>query len=250
MFINIISLFPEMFKAITKYGVTSKAVKNKLLKIEFFNPRNFTKDKHKTVDDRPYGGGPGMLMMVKPLKKAINLAKTKLGANTKVFYLSPQGKILNQNIIYKIIKLKKIILVCGRYKGIDERFIQTEINEELSIGDYILTGGELAAMVLIDSLSRFIPGTLNHKNSAFQDSFSNGLLDCPQYTRPRILNGIKVPDVILSGNHLKINIWKMKQSLGRTWLKKPELLKKIKLTNNQKLLLNEFQKEYYEQQIN
>ncbi|CRK85681.1 tRNA (guanine-N(1)-)-methyltransferase [Candidatus Providencia siddallii] len=248
MFIDIISLFPEMFRAITNYGITGKAVKNKLLVIKHWNPRNFAKNKYKNVDARPYGGGPGMLMMGQPLKNAINSAKTNLGIKTKVVYLSPQGKKLNQNGVHELVKNKKIILVCGRYKGIDDRFIQTEIDEEWSIGDYILSGGELAAMVLIDAISRFIPGTLNHKHSAKKDSFSNGLLDCPHYTRPKILNGIAVPFVILSGNHLKINIWRMKQSLGRTWLKRPELLKKLCLTNNQKKLLSEFQQEYYEHQ--
>ncbi|EKT59435.1 tRNA (guanosine(37)-N1)-methyltransferase TrmD [Providencia sneebia] len=251
MWIGVISLFPEMFRAITEYGVTGRAVKNGLLSVECWNPRDFTHDKHKTVDDRPYGGGPGMLMMVQPLKDAINTARTEAGEGAKVIYLSPQGRKLSQDGVCELATNEKLILVCGRYEGIDERIIQTEIDEEWSIGDYVLSGGELPAMVLIDSVSRFIPGVLGHQASAQEDSFVDGLLDCPHYTRPEILDDMQVPDVLLSGNHAKINSWRMKQSLGRTWLRRPELLESLALTDEQRMLLTEFQNEYQsEQQMN
>ncbi|CUR53510.1 tRNA (guanine-N(1)-)-methyltransferase [Serratia symbiotica] len=244
MFIGIISLFPKMFRTITKYGIISRAIKNSLLHIQYWNPRDFTYDKHHTVDDRPYGGGPGMLIMAKPLKEAIYAAKNKLGINVKVIYLSPQGNILNQNNIYKLININKMILVCGQYEGIDERVIQSEINEEWSIGNYILSCGELPAMIFLDTIARLIPGVLKNKNSSKEDSFSNGLLDYPHYTRPKIVDGMKVPSVLMSGNHKKIRQWRLKQSLGNTWIKKPEFFKKIILTNEQLLLLTEFQTEY------
>lgn len=245
MWIGIISLFPKMFRAITDYGITSRAIKNGILHIQYWNPRDFCKDRRRTVDNRPYGGGPGMLMMVQPLRDAIREAKYQAGKEVKVIYLSPQGRILNQ---YGVIELatnnSKIILVCGRYKGVDERLIFTEIDEEWSIGDYILSGGELAAMILIDSVSRFIPGVLGRQTSAAEDSFASGILDCPHYTRPEWMDGIGVPPVLLSGNHTEIHRWRMKQSLGRTWLKRPELLGKISLTDEQAKLLAEFTCEY------
>ena len=185
MWIGIISLFPEMFRAITDYGVTGRAVKNGLLSIQSWSPRDFTHDRHRTVDDRPYGGGPGMLMMVQPLRDAIHAAKAAAGEGAKVIYLSPQGRKLDQAGVSELATNQKLILVCGRYEGIDERVIQTEIDEEWSIGDYVLSGGELPAMTLIDSVSRFIPGVLGHEASATEDSFAEGLLDCPHYTRLR-----------------------------------------------------------------
>ncbi|MFP3019473.1 MAG: tRNA (guanosine(37)-N1)-methyltransferase TrmD [Arsenophonus sp.] len=246
MQIGIISLFPEMFRAITDYGVIGRAIKNGLLNIQCWDPRNYTNDKHHTVDDRPYGGGPGMLMMVQPLKEGIHAAKSEIGQNTKVIYLSPQGRKLNQQGVFQLTKNKKLILVCGRYEGIDERIIKTEIDEEWSIGDYVLSGGELAAMVIIDSISRFIPGVLGHQISAKEDSFITGLLDCPHYTRPKVLENMKVPTVLLSGNHSEIERWRKKQSLGRTWIRRPELLKRVSLTDKQRRLLEEFKKEYEE----
>ncbi|VAY02367.1 tRNA (guanine-N(1)-)-methyltransferase [Arsenophonus endosymbiont of Aleurodicus dispersus] len=248
MWIGIISLFPEMFNAITEYGVIGRAVKNGLLNIQYWDPRSYTHNRHHIVDDRPYGGGPGMLMMVQPLRDAIHAAKSNIGKDAKVIYFSPQGRKLNQQGVCKLTENKKLILVCGRYEGIDERIIETEINEEWSIGDYVLSGGELPAMVMIDSISRFIPGVLGHHASAEEDSFMNGLLDCPHYTRPEVLDGMEVPSVLLSGNHAKIERWRRKQSLGRTWLRRPELLTSLTLTEEQKILLVEFQQEYEKQQ--
>lgn len=247
MWIGVISLFPDMFRAITDYGVTSRAIKTGLLDVHCWNPRDFTCDRHRTVDDRPYGGGPGMLMMVQPLREAIHAAKTAAGENAKVIYLSPQGRKLDQQGVCELSQNEKLILVCGRYEGIDERVIQTEIDEEWSVGDYVLSGGELPAMVMIDAVSRFIPGVLGHELSAAEDSFVDGLLDCPHYTRPEVLEGMEVPPVLLSGNHAEIRRWRLKQSLGRTWLRRPELLTSLALTDEQARLLAEFQCEYAEQ---
>ncbi len=247
MWIGVISLFPEMFRAITDYGVTGRAVKNGLLSVEFWSPRDFTYDRHRTVDDRPYGGGPGMLMMVQPLRDAIHAAKTAAGEGAKVIYLSPQGRKLDQQGVCELAANQKLILICGRYEGVDERVIQTEVDEEWSIGDYVLSGGELPAMTLIDSVSRFIPGVLGHQSSAEEDSFADGLLDCPHYTRPEVLDDMEVPAVLLSGNHEHIRRWRMKQSLGRTWLRRPELLKSLALTDEQAMLLKQFQQEHSQQ---
>ncbi|MEQ9875522.1 tRNA (guanosine(37)-N1)-methyltransferase TrmD [Pectobacterium brasiliense] len=248
MWIGVISLFPEMFRAITDYGVTGRAVKNGLLNVQYWSPRDFTYDRHRTVDDRPYGGGPGMLMMVQPLRDAIHAAKAAAGEGAKVIYLSPQGRKLDQQGVHQLATNQKMILVCGRYEGIDERVIKTEIDEEWSIGDYVLSGGELPAMTLIDSVARFIPGVLGHQASAEEDSFADGLLDCPHFTRPEILEGMEVPAVLLSGNHAEIHRWRLKQSLGRTWLRRPELLKSLALTDEQTRLLAEFQREYQSEQ--
>lgn len=245
MWIGVISLFPEMFEIITHYGIVRKAIKNNLLNIHFWNPRKFTQNRHHKVDDRPYGGGPGMLMMIQPLFHAICDAKKKAGAGVKIIYFSPQGQKLTHNNITQLLKTSKMILVCGRYEGIDQRFIDTEIDEEWSIGDYVLSGGELAAMVFIDVLVRFIPGSLSNPSSAQKDSFIEGLLDCPHYTRPSIFNGLKVPTILLSGNHVQIDRWRLKQSLGYTWLKRPEFLENITLNYEQMILLHEFQKEYF-----
>ncbi|VFP79459.1 tRNA (guanosine(37)-N1)-methyltransferase TrmD [Candidatus Erwinia haradaeae] len=244
MWIGIISLFPQMFRAITDYGVTGRAIHNGLIKFYSWNPRDFTHDKHRTIDRRIYGGGPGMLMMVQPLRDAIHTAKKIAGINHKVIYLSPQGRKLDQNGVYELAKNLKLILVCGRYEGIDERIIQNDIDEEWSIGDYVLSGGELPAMVLIDSIARLLPGALRKKDSATQDSFVNGLLDYPHYTRPVVAAGIHVPSVLLSGNHNQIRRWRLKESIGRTWIRRPDLLKTLVLTEEQKKLLNEFKGEY------
>lgn len=244
MWIGVISLFPEMFLSITGHGVTGRAVKNGLISVDCWNPRDFTYDRHHSVDDRPYGGGPGMLMMVEPLRKAIHAAKAAAGDNAKVIYLSPQGRKLDQQGVCELAANEKLILVCGRYEGVDERVIQTEIDEEWSVGDYVLSGGELPAMVLIDAVSRFVPGVLGHQASAKEDSFADGLLDHPHYTRPEVLDGMCVPPVLLSGNHAEIDRWRMKQSLGRTWLRRPELLESLALTDEQRMLLAEFQREY------
>ncbi|GIU44078.1 tRNA (guanosine(37)-N1)-methyltransferase TrmD [Shewanella algidipiscicola] len=240
MWLGVVTLFPEMFRAVTDFGVTGRAVSNGLLELQTWNPRDFTHDKHRTVDDRPYGGGPGMLMMVQPLRDAIHAAKAAAGDKAKVIYLSPQGRKLTQQGVEELAKSERLILVCGRYEGIDERIIQTEVDEEWSIGDYVLSGGELPAMTLIDSVSRLVPGVLGKQASAEQDSFSDGLLDCPHYTRPESLDGIDVPAVLLSGNHEHIRRWRLQQSLGRTLLRRPELFENLALTDEQTKLLAQF----------
>ena len=243
MWIGIISLFPEMFKAITEFGVTGRAVKQDLLQVRCWNPRDFTHDKHKTVDDRPYGGGPGMLMMVQPLRDAIQAAKQAAGEGVKVIYLSPQGRKLDQSGVQQLSQYRKLILICGRYEGIDERLIETEIDEEWSVGDYVLTGGELPAMTLIDAVARFVPGVLGKQASAEEDSFASGLLDCPHYTRPEILDGMTVPPVLISGNHAEIRKWRLKQSLHRTLTRRPELLESLALTDEQRVLLSQIKRQ-------
>ncbi len=243
MWIGVISLFPEMFRAITEHGVTGRAVKSGLLQIECWNPRDFTHDKHRTVDDRPYGGGPGMLMMVQPLRDAIHAAKQAAGDGAKVIYLSPQGRKLTQAGVTELATNQKLILVAGRYEGIDERVIQTEVDEEWSIGDYVLSGGELPAMTLIDAVSRLVPGVLGDQASAEQDSFTDGLLDHPHYTRPEVLDGLTVPEALISGNHEVIRRWRLKQSLGRTWQRRPELINNLALTDEQESLLAEYVRE-------
>lgn len=247
MWIGIISLFPEMFKAITEFGVTGRAVKHGLLQVQCWNPRDFTHDKHKTVDDRPYGGGPGMLMMVQPLRDAIHAAKQAAQAATagevKVIYLSPQGRKLDQHGVQQLSQYQNLILLCGRYEGIDERLIEAEIDEEWSVGDYVLTGGELPAMTLIDAVARFVPGVLGKQASAEEDSFADGLLDCPHYTRPEVLDGVTVPPVLMSGNHAEIRKWRLQQSLHRTWTRRPELLESLALTDEQRVLLNQIKQQ-------
>ncbi|AGH80237.1 tRNA (guanine-N1)-methyltransferase [Psychromonas sp. CNPT3] len=241
MWIGVISLFPDMFRAISENGVTGRAVKNNLLQIQCWDPRDFTMDKHRTVDDRPYGGGPGMLMMVQPLRDAINAAKQaakEAGHEAKVIYLSPQGRRLDHCGAQSLASNNTaLILVAGRYEGIDERIIESLIDEEWSVGDYVLSGGELPAMILIDALARFVPGVLGHVLSAEQDSFADGLLDCPHYTRPEVLDGKTVPSVLLSGDHEKIRLWRLKQSLQRTLQRRPDLLNNLALTDEQAILL-------------
>lgn len=262
---ELITLFPEMFDAVMSLGVIGRAEKQGLINVNYTNPRDFTEDKHKTVDDRPYGGGPGMLMKVGPLQEAINAAKSKCGIGNKseleyeataldcradqdaskvrTIYLSPQGAKLDHEKVIELSQYESLILVCGRYEGVDERLIVAEIDEELSIGDYVLSGGELASMIVIDSVSRVLPGVLGHKDSAVEDSFVNGLLDYPQYTRPESFQGESVPEVLMSGDHEKIRRWRLKQSLGRTWLRRPELLKNLELDLEQQTLLQEFIKD-------
>lgn len=244
MWIGVVSLFPDMFRAITDFGVTGRAVKRGLLQIHSWNPRDFAQDKHRTVDDRPYGGGPGMLMMVQPLQEAIRAAKAAAGGEARVIYLSPQGRPLTQAGVRELVQHPKLILVAGRYEGIDERIIQTEIDEEWSVGDYVLSGGELPAMTLIDAVSRLVPGVLGDQASAEQDSFTEGLLDHPHYTRPEEMAGLAVPEVLLSGNHEGIRQWRLKQALGRTWLRRPELLNNLALTDEQEKLLAQFVREH------
>ncbi|MEX0615512.1 MAG: tRNA (guanosine(37)-N1)-methyltransferase TrmD [Methylophaga sp.] len=240
MHLGVISLFPEMFKAVTDFGVTGRAVKNGRLQVTVWNPRDFTDDKHRTVDDRPYGGGPGMVMKVAPLLAAIDDAKTLLGEDSKVIYLSPQGKPLTQVALGELVQQKSLILLAGRYEGIDERLIKQHVDEEWSIGDYVLSGGELPAMVMIDGMARLLPGVLGDAESAEQDSFMDGLLDHPHYTRPEQLEGDTVPPVLLGGDHEAIRKWRLKQSLGRTWLRRPDLLTAKTLDKEQAALLKEF----------
>ena len=235
---GLISLFPEMFYALN-FGITGKAMKENLLTISTWNPRDFTLDKHQSVDDRPYGGGPGMVMMVEPLEAAIKRAKEAY-PKAKVIYLSPQGKPFCQKQAERILSENELILIAGRYEGIDERVIASLVDEEWSIGDYILTGGELAAMVVIDSVARLIPGALGDPHSVQEDSLTIGLLKYPQYTRPENHSGSLVPPILLSGHHKEIKQWRLKQSLGRTWLKRPDLLEKKPLTTEESKLLNEF----------
>lgn len=243
LWIGVVSLFPEMFRAITEQGVTGRAIKRELLSMQCWNPRDFTTDKHRTVDDRPYGGGPGMLMMVEPLRKAIHAAKAACPGKAKVIYMSPQGKSLTQPSVKSLVNDERLIIVAGRYEGIDERVIEAEVDEEWSVGDYVLSGGELPAMTMIDAMARLVPGVLGHSDSAEFDSFTDGLLDHPHYTRPEILDEKTVPSVLLSGNHELIRRWRLKQSLGRTWLRRPELLKNLALTEEQQQLLAQFQNE-------
>ena len=246
MWVGVVTLFPEMFQAISEYGVTGKAVKSGLIDLEYWNPRDFTHDKHRTVDDRPYGGGPGMLMKVQPLRDAIQAAKAAAqqdGQQVKVIYLSPQGRKLDQAGVRELAQRDRLVLVAGRYEGIDERLLEHEIDEEWSLGDFIVSGGELPAMTLIDAVSRLVPGVLGHEDSAAEDSFEDGLLDCPHYTRPERVNEQDVPPVLLSGNHEAIRRWRLKQQLGRTWQRRPDLLDGLQLNTEQQALLDEFIRE-------
>ena len=248
MQLDAVSLFPEMFDAITRYGVTRRALEQSIWQFAAWNPRDFTTDNYKTIDDRPYGGGPGMVMLASPLEQAIAAAKARQQqqgvARSHVVYLSPQGKPLTHQRAATLAAMPGLILLCGRYEGIDERLIDREVDEEISVGDYVLSGGELPAMTLMDAVVRLLPGVLNDMQSAYEDSFVDGLLDCPHYTRPEEYQGVKVPDVLLSGNHALIAKWRLKQSLGRTWLRRADLLKDRILTKQESRLLAEFQQEH------
>ncbi len=248
MWIGVVSLFPEMFDAITQQGVISRSIEKQRIALEFWNPRDYATDRHRSVDDRPYGGGPGMLMKVDTLRAAIfdarQRAEQATGLTPTVIYLSPQGRKLDQQGVQALAAAGPLVVVAGRYEGIDERVVEADIDEEWSIGDYVLSGGELPAMVLIDAAARLIPGVLGHQDSAIEDSFNDGLLDCPHYTRPEVIDGRHVPDVLLSGNHAAIKRWRLKQSLGRTWQRRPDLLAGRTLTAEQQLLLNEFIEEH------
>lgn len=240
MWFGVVSLFPEMFDAIKGSGVSGRAVKNGLIDISVWNPRDFTTDKHRTVDDRPFGGGPGMLMKVQPLQDAIAAAKAAAPEGAKVVYMSPQGRKLNHSVVQELGSESALILVAGRYEGIDERLIETDIDMEISLGDFVLSGGELPAMTLIDAVSRLVPGVLGHSNSAQEDSFAQGLLDCPHYTRPELFDDRRVPEVLLSGDHAKIRRWRLKQQLARTYERRPDLLDALELTVEQQKLLKEY----------
>lgn len=239
---DIITLFPQMFTALD-YGITSRAKENGLITLDFWNPRDYTKDNYHKVDDSPYGGGPGMVMLFEPLQLAIQAARKAGSEPASVVYLTPQGKLLDQNLITNFAAQKRLILLAGRYEGIDERLVEHEVDMEVSIGDYVLSGGELAAMVIIDVITRQLPEALGDADSAKQDSFVDGLLDYPHYTRPEFIDGHNVPKILLSGDHTTIARWRRKQALGRTWTRRPELLTKIELTAADSMLLNEFIKE-------
>ncbi len=242
--IDVVTLMPELVTAVATHGITGRACERGIVRLACWNPRDYTHDRHRTVDDRPYGGGPGMVMKVAPLRAAIAAARAADPAPVRVAYLSPQGRRLDQDAVRELAARKRLVLVCGRYEGIDERLLKTDIDEEWSIGDYVLSGGELAAMVIIDAVTRLLPGALGHAGSAAQDSFMEGLLDYPHYTRPEVIDGLPVPEVLLSGNHQEIERWRRKQALGRTWLRRPELLERLNLDDESRRLLNEFIAEY------
>lgn len=242
MRIDVVTLFPDLFEIATRYGVTGKAVQRGVVELGLWNPRDYTSDRHRSVDDRPYGGGPGMVMMVQPLRDAIRAAR-RAAPDSKVIYLSPQGRRLDQAAVREMAGRGGVILVAGRYEGIDQRLIDSAIDEEWSIGDYVLSGGELAAMVVMDAVTRLLPGVLGHEQSAEQDSFTAGLLDHPHYTRPEEIDGMRVPEVLLGGDHAVIARWRLKQALGRTWLQRPDLLEQMSLSEQQRQLLEEFKSE-------
>jgi len=240
---DVITLFPEQFRALTGEGVVARALARGLATLTLWNPRDFTRDVHRTVDDRPYGGGPGMVMKVEPLAAAIDAARAAAaaaGVTSRVAYLSPQGRLLDQAAMAEIAATPGWVLVAGRYEGIDERLIEDHIDEEWSIGDYVLSGGELPVMVVMDAVIRLLPGALGHADSAQQDSHAESLLDCPHYTRPERIGDRAVPEVLLSGDHRAIARWRLKQSLGRTWLRRPELLARRPLSADEQRLLDEF----------
>ena len=244
MHIALVSLFPEMFAAVSDHGVTGRAVEQGLVELHHLNPRDYTVDKHRTVDDRPYGGGPGMLMKIDPLQQAIAAAREAAGDTGTVVYLSPQGKRFDHDKAVALAGKPALVLVAGRYEGVDERLIAAEVDEELSIGDYVLSGGELAAMVVIDAVTRQLPGVLGHELSAQEDSYVNGLLDCPHYTRPEEYAGQKVPGVLLSGDHEKIRRWRLQQALGRTLERRPDLLAEREMSPEENELLAAYCREH------
>jgi|APMI01.1.fsa_nt_gi tRNA (guanine37-N1)-methyltransferase len=242
--VDVVTLFPEMVETLLRFGVTGRAVERGLLTVTTWDPRAETHDRHRTVDDRPYGGGPGMVMKVQPLRDTLRRARQAVEPSGKTIYLSPQGRPLNQDGVRELAQEDRLILLAGRYEGIDERLIETEVDDEWSIGDYVLSGGELAALVLIDALARLLPGALNDSESAEQDSFMDGLLDCPHYTRPEEIDGRRVPAVLLGGDHAAIARWRRRESLGRTWLRRPELLAQRVLDAAEQMLLDDFIREY------
>ena len=248
MQVAVVTLFPEMFTALTEYGISGRSITAGLVNLSFWNPRDFTTDRHRTVDDKPFGGGPGMLMKTEPLIDTIKAARSDLERQTdgdsKTVYLSPQGQPLNQAKMEELSTLRSLVLVCGRYQGIDARVIESEIDEEISLGDFVMSGGELAAMAMLDAVIRLQPGALGDEDSAQQDSLANGLLHAPEYTRPQQFEGRGVPQVLLSGDHGAIRKWREKQSLGVTWLKRPDLLESLELSQEQQELLKQFKEEY------
>ena len=241
---DVVTLFPEAMAAVTQSGITRRALENGLWRLETWNPREFTTDNYRTVDDRPYGGGPGMVMLAEPLDKALDAVVASQGeARGRVIYLSPQGRRLEHRRVIELSQERALTLLCGRYEGVDERLLARRVDEELSLGDFVLSGGELAAMAVIDAVVRQLPGALGDGDSAVEESFADGLLDCPQYTRPEVYAGERVPEVLLSGHHEQIRRWRLKQALGRTWLRRPDLLAARELNEEERKLLDEFRRE-------
>jgi tRNA (guanine37-N1)-methyltransferase len=243
MHCEVVTLFPEMVATIAEFGVVGRARRNGLMALGCENPRDHTSDVHRTVDDRPYGGGPGMVMKYEPLARAIAAARERSPAGSPVVYLSPQGRVFDQAAASRLAGLPGVILLAGRYEGVDERLIESQVDEELSLGDFVLSGGEIAAMAVIDAVVRMLPGVLGDDESAAQDSFMEGLLDCPHYTRPEEIDGRKVPEILLSGDHAELARWRLKQALGRTYLRRPDLIDRMNLTDEQQALLDDFLKE-------
>lgn len=237
---DVVTLLPELFQVWARHGVTGRALQRGLVGLGLWNPREYTHDVHRSVDDRPYGGGPGMVMQVAPWRAAVLDARRSAG-DARIAYLSPQGQRLDQAKVREVAATNGAwVLIAGRYEGIDERLIERYVDEEWSIGDYVLSGGELAAMVVMDAVIRLVPGTLGHEDSARQDSYMDGLLDCPHYTRPEVVDGLGVPEVLLSGDHAAIRRWRLQQALGRTWLRRPDLLERRGLSEAERALLDEF----------
>jgi len=246
MQVAVVTLFPQMFEAIERWGITSRAIERGILELDCINPRDHASDRHRSVDDRPYGGGPGMVMMLPPLRDAIRVARTRLGEGAHSVYLSPQGRRVDQAAIAELAARERVVFVCGRYEGVDERLLEREVDEELSVGDFVLSGGEVAAMLLVEAMTRLLPGALGHEESARGDSFADGLLDWPHYTRPEVSDGLAVPPVLLSGDHEAIRRWRLKQALGRTWKRRPDMLREAQLDEEQRALLEEYVSEQQE----
>lgn len=245
---DVVTLFPGMLDAVTQWGITGRARERRCYEVVAWNPRDFAGDAYRTVDDRPYGGGPGMVMLAAPLERAITAARQRQSSSgvgrTQVVFLSPQGRLLDQTLVREMAALDGLVLVAGRYEGVDERLLQRCVDMEVSIGDYVLSGGELAAMVVMDSIIRWMPGVMGDPESVVQESFVNGILDCPHYTRPEVYEGLPVPDVLLSGNHALIERWRTKQALGKTWERRRDLLERIELSEAQQRLLDEYKREH------
>lgn len=240
---DVVTLFPEMVVEVARHGVTGRAIQRGLAELVSWNPRDFAQDRYRRVDDRPYGGGPGMVMKVEPLRSAIRAARHCSAEPAPVLLMSPQGRRLDQDAVRRLADLPRLVLVAGRYEGIDERLVETEIDEEWSLGDYVLSGGELAALVVFDAIVRLLPGVLGDEASSQQDSYMEGLLDCPHYTRPEEIDGLTVPAVLQGGDHEAIRRWRLKQALGRTWIRRPDLLERKTLDSEQRLLLEQFKNE-------
>jgi tRNA (guanine37-N1)-methyltransferase len=241
--IGVVSLFPELIEPVAACGVIGRARERGLFSLENVSPRGFTSDRHRTVDDRPYGGGPGMVLKYEPMRDAIRALRARMPRGTRELILTAQGRVFDQALASELAGAPGLLLVAGRYEGIDERIVEGEVTEEVSLGNYVLSGGEIAAAVVIDAVARLLPGVLGHEESAVQDSFAAGLLDCPQYTRPEVIDGMRVPEVLLGGHHEAVRRWRLKQALGRTWQKRPALLAGRELSVEERELLEEFKKE-------